>query len=200
VATPALVSSAAGQVAATAAHHDRFYVYALGILTSSVLMVPAIFGVMALLRDRLPRWAFLAGAVTQFGMLTAIGDSAGELVFWQVGAPGADRAQMVALTERYDDALGSSLVYAVGGLASLIGMAALAVGLWRCRVVPWWAGVLLLVATVANVQGFALASKPVLLGSYVVLLAAFAPMAAALVRRAPAELPAARQAGAAVPA
>lgn len=177
LAVPALRSTRSAELAAIAAHPGRFYVYALFLLASSYLLVPAFFGVMALLRDRGPRWAFFAGALAQAGLLIAIGDAATELMYWQMGAPGASRAQMVALAERYENAAGSSLIYTVGGLASLVGIALLAVGLWRTRVAPRWAAVALVAGGVANVVGFSVASQPVLIASYVVLLAAFAPMA-----------------------
>jgi hypothetical protein len=181
VAHPALKATTADQIAAIAAHPDRFYVYALFILLSEYLLVPALFGVMALLRERVPRWTFVAGAVAQTGLLVAIGDAATELVSWQMGAPGADRAQMVALSERYEGAPGASLIYTVGGLATLIGIALITVALWHTRVAPRWTAVALLVASMANVVGFSMGSQPVLVGSFVLLLAAFTPMALRLI-------------------
>jgi len=175
-AVPELQSTRSAELAAITAHPDRFYVYALFLLASSYLLVPAFFGVMALLRDRAPRWTFVAGALAQAGLLIAIGDAATELMYWQMGAPGANRAQMVALAERYEGAAGSSLVYTVGGLASLIGIALLSAGVWRTRVAPRWAAVALVAGGVGNVVGFSVASQPVLIASYLVLLAGFTPM------------------------
>lgn len=180
VAHPALKATVAEQIAAIAAHPGRFYVYALFILLSQYLLVPAIFGVMALLRERAPRWTFIAGAVVQTGLLVAIGDAATELVSWQMGAPGADRAQMVALSGRYENTAGSSLIYAIGGLATLVGIALISVALWRTRVAPRWTAVALLAGTVANVVGFS-TGQPVLIASYVVLLVSFVPMAQRLI-------------------
>jgi hypothetical protein len=186
VALPALRSTLPAEIAAIAAHPGRFYLYAIAMLISSYLLVPAFFGVLALLRDRAPTWAFLAGGLAQAGLLVAIGDAATELMFWQMGAPGADRAQMVALAERYDGAPGAALVYTVGGLAMLVGTALITVALWRTRVVPRWAAVALLVGAVANIQGFTWANQPLLVASYVVLLAGFAPMAVRLLEKQPA--------------
>lgn len=184
VALPALAGDPPTEIAALAAHPTRWYVYAIFMLISSCLLAPAVLGVMALLRDRAPRWSVLAGVLAQVGVLIGIGDAAVELVYWQMGAPGADRAQMVALADRYESALGSSLPFTVGGLAALIGMAALAAALWRTRVAPRWAAVGLLLGTVANVVGFS-TSQAVLVGSYVVLLAALTPMALRLAGRRP---------------
>jgi len=184
LAQPALSPTRTAEVAAIAAHPDRFYVYALAILLSSYLSVPAFFGVMAVLRERAPLWTVVAGGLAQFGLLVAIGDGATELLYWQMGAPGADRGQMAALADRYENAAGVSLIYSLGGLAIVVGTLLLAVATWRTRVVPRWSAVALLAGTIANIAGFTIASQPVLAASYVLLLAAFAPFAARLLRAA----------------
>jgi hypothetical protein len=183
VAQPALRATRSAEIPAIAAHPDRFYVYALAMLVSSLLLVPAFFGVLALLRERAPRWTFVAGAVAQTGLLIAIGDAAGELLYWQMGAPGADRGQMVALADRYENAAGSSVIYSIGGLAVVVGSLLIAVGLWRARALPRWAAVALAAGAVVQMVGFAAASQPLLIASFVLLLAAFVPVAGALLTR-----------------
>lgn len=184
VALPVLAGDPSTEIAGIAAHPTRWYVYAIFMLISSCLLAPAVLGVMVLLQDRAPRWSVLAGVIAQAGVLIGIGDAAVELVYWQMGAPGADRGQMVALAERYESAPGSSLPFTVGGVAALIGMALLAVALWRTRVAPRWSAVALLLGTVGNVIGFS-TSQALLVGSYVVLLAALTPMALRLLGRRP---------------
>lgn len=107
-ATPALSDGLPAEIAAIAAHPGRFYAYAICILLSSYLLVPAFFGVLVLLRERAPGWSVFAGGLAVTGLLIAIGDAAVELVYWQMGAPQADPAQMVALAERYENAFGSA--------------------------------------------------------------------------------------------
>jgi hypothetical protein len=180
VALPALRSTRSEEITAIAQHQDRFYVYAIGMLVSSYLLVPAFFAITNLMRGPAPRWACLAGGLTQLGLLIAIGDAATELMYWQMGSPDADHGQMVALADRYESALGSSLIYDLGGLAVLAGIVLVSAGLWRTRIVPRWTAVGLALSAVANVAGFAMASQPVLVGSYVVMLAALARIAAAV--------------------
>ncbi|HKC29789.1 MAG TPA: hypothetical protein VKB75_17370 [Jatrophihabitans sp.] len=177
-ALPALRDTRSAEIAAIARHQDRFYVYALGILLSSYLLVPAFFGIINLLRERSARWAYLAGGLAQVGMLVAIGDAATELMFWQMGSPTADHTQMTELANRYESAAGSALVYDIGGLAVLIGTLLVAVGLWRTRVVPRWAAAGVAVSVVANLAGFATANQPILVASYLVMLAALGRVAA----------------------
>jgi hypothetical protein len=181
VAAPALRTSTSAEIAAIAAHQDRFYVYAIAILISSYLLVPAFLGIVTLLRGRAPLWASAAAGLTLAGVLIAVGDAATELVYWQMGAPGADRQAMVALAERYQNAPGATLVYTVGGVSTLVGLAAVSVAIWRTRVVPRWAAPALLLGGVAQVVGFSVASQALLAGSYVVLLAAFVPVARTLI-------------------
>lgn len=196
VAHPALRDDLDQEIAAIAAHQGRYYVYALAIMISGYLLVPAFLGVLALLRDRATIWSTLAGGLAVAGLLVAVGDGAGELIYWQMGSPRADRAQMVALADRYENALGSSLPYTIGGLATLVGVLLVSVALWRTGVVPRWAAVGLLVGSVANIVGFSAVSRPTLIASYVVLLAAFVPMAQRLLGPADRPSMAARRSGA----
>jgi hypothetical protein len=177
VALPALRSARGAEIAAIASHPDRFYVYALTILLSSLLTVPAIFAVMRRLRGHKPVLTYVAGGLAQLGVLISIGDAAAELMYWKIGTPGANRSAMVALAERYENSSGVSLIYSVGGLLVVGGIAAIAFGLWRTRRAPRWAAAGLVVSVVMNIVGFGAASQPLLVVSYVVLLAAFGRIA-----------------------
>ena len=177
VALPALRTSRSAEIAAVAAHQHAFYVYGVCMLLSSYLLVPAVFGIMHLLPDGRPAWAFLGGGLTQVGLLVAIGDAATELVYWQMGAPGASAAQMAALADRYENAAGASSIYTIGGLVGMVGSAILAAGLIRMAVAPAWAALGLPVSYVVNVVGFSVASQPVLIASYLVMGIAFVKLA-----------------------
>ena len=76
VAIPGLSTSTKGELAQVAAHPERFHIYALASAISGYLMVAAVFGLMALLRERSPRTAYLAGGLTQIGTVVAVGDGA----------------------------------------------------------------------------------------------------------------------------
>jgi hypothetical protein len=172
VCMPAVKSHERAQVAVIAAHPERYYLFAILILASSILMVPALLGLMHLVRERAPRWGIIGGSLSILGALVAIADCGGQLVIWQMGARGADPAQMAALLKRYDDALGSSLPFTIGGLAVVVGAVVLGIGLYRARSAPAWAAAGLPVGMVLNVAGFASGSIPVLVVSGAVLLVA----------------------------
>lgn len=174
---PPLRASDRAQIAAIAVHPARWYVFSLFILLSSYLLVPAVLALMRVLRPSRPGWADLAGSLALFGILVSIGDSATELMYWQMGARGASLSQMAALAARYGAAPGVSLIYIAGGLAVLCGMVLLAAGLWRSRAVPAWTAAGLIVATVVNIVGLSSASVPLAIASYALMLAALGRIA-----------------------
>ncbi len=178
--TPALRTTASAELSAASAQPGRFYLYAICMLLSGYLLVPAVFALVELVRPARPGWALVAGVIAQTGMLVAVGDAAVELMFWQMGQPGADPGQMTALADRYDAAPGAALVYTIGGLATLVGVVMLGVLLWQSRALSLGAAVALPIGALANVVGFSIASQALLAGSYLILLVCFLPAATAL--------------------
>lgn len=173
VASPPLKSGTAAQLAEIARHPDRWYLYAIFITAGCALAVPAVIGVTSMLAGRAPRLALIGGALSLLGVLVAVGDATTELMYWQMAAPGADRAEMVALSDRYDNATGASLVFTVGGLALVVGLVLLAAGLWRLRAAPLWAAVCIPAGAIVNIAGFSLDSNLTVAGSNLVWLAGF---------------------------
>ena len=164
------------------------------------LLVPAVFALVDLVRPQRPWGALVTCVVAQIGMLVAIGDSASELVFWQMGAHRADLPAMAAVTDSYDSAPGSSIVYSIGGVFTLAGVIALGILLWRTHALPAWAAAGLPIGAIANIVGFGTASRTLLAGSYVVLAVALFPAAAAILRERVTTAPELVRAGAAVAA
>ncbi len=172
VAAPPLHSSTSAELAEIARHSNRWYVYALCIIISTGLLVPSIVGLVGLLGQRLPRLSLVGGGLALAGALVATGDAMTELMYWQMGAPGADRAQMVALSDRYDNATGASLIFTVGGLAVIVGLAIIGIALWRTRLAPAWAAVGVPAGAIVNIVGFSVSSNALVVASNILLLAA----------------------------
>ena len=171
LAWPAIKSDEAAQLAVIAQHPTRYYLCTILILGSSMLLVPALIGLMRMSVERSPVLSNLGGALSLLGALVAVGDSASQLVIWQMGARGADRAQMAALLHRFDNVAGSALVFTVGGLTIVVGIVLLSIALYRARAVPAWTSVGLVAGMVLNIVGFSAGSAGVLIVSSVVLLA-----------------------------
>ena len=182
---PPLRSGERAQIAAISAQPDRWYIFSLFILLSSIMLVPAMLALMRLLGHTRPAWALIAGSLAELGILIGIGDSATQLVFWQMGAPGASLGQMAALATRYDSAPGAALIFMIGGLATVCGTLLLSAGLWRAHAVPAWTAIAVAAATIANVVGLSANSVPITIASFALLLAAFARIAV-IVRSSPA--------------
>jgi hypothetical protein len=177
---PPFESDDGAQLSVIAQHPDRWYWFALLTLVGSMLIVPALIGIVSLLRERAPLAAYVGGTLAVLGALVSIGDSLEQLIIWQMGAGGADHAAMTALLARLDNATGLETIFNVGGLAVVLGPVILAIGLIRARIVPWWSAVCLPIAMVVNIVGFGAQSRTILAVSCVILLGAFAPLAAAL--------------------
>jgi hypothetical protein len=171
LASPAIKSDEAAQLAVIAQHPTRYYLFTIMILGSSMLLVPAVIGLMRMGAERSPRLSNIGGSLALLGSLVAVGDSTSQLVIWQMGAHGADRAQMAALLHRYDNVAGSSIVFNVGGLAVVVGIVLLSVALYRSQAAPAWACGGLVAGVVLNIVGFSAGSTGILILSSVVLLA-----------------------------
>jgi hypothetical protein len=171
IASPAIKSDNADQLAVIAQHPDRYYLFSIFAFAGIALLIPAILGLMQMTSERAPRWGNVGGALSLVGVVVAAGDALSQLIIWQMAAPGADRAQMVALLKRYDEAAGSTLPFTIGGLALLAGCVMLAIGLRRARAVPVWVAVGFPVGIFMNIAGFTGASVALLVASSVVLLA-----------------------------
>jgi hypothetical protein len=172
VASPAIKSNETAQIAVIAQHPARYYLFTILILGSSMLLVPALIGLMRITAERSPRLSNIGGALSLLGALVAVGDSTSQLVIWQMGARGADRAQMAALLHRYDNVAGASVLFSVGGLSVVVGVLLLSIALYRAKAAPAWAAAGVLAGTVLNVVGFSASSVGILIVSSVVLLAA----------------------------
>jgi hypothetical protein len=170
-AAPPLKRSAGAQLAEIARHQDRWYLYALLITISSWLLVPAMLGLIGLVSERAPRLSLIGGGLALLGVLVAIGDATVELMYWQMGAAGADRAQMAALADRYENAAGSSLPFVIGGLALIAGLVLLAIALWRTGAAPAWAAAGIPVGVVLNIVALSSSNTALVIASNVVLLA-----------------------------
>jgi hypothetical protein len=169
---PALKSDEGAQLGVIAQHSDAWYWFTVLLLVGSLLLVPALLGIAALVSEKAPRLGFVGGVLAVGGALISIGDVMSQLMTWQMVTAGADRAQMAGLLERFDTASGVATIFTVGGLAVLIGTALLSIGLVRGRVAPAWAAIGLSVAVIVNIAGFGASSNAVVALSWAILLAA----------------------------
>ena len=126
---------------------DMFYISMVLLIAGLVLLVPAILGLMHLLRERHPTTGHVGGGLALFGTMMFMLSAGGGLMLWQMVRGGADRAEMVALFDRFMSTTGSA-VFPYLGLAFCAGMIVLAAGLYLARFVHWSTAALLVIAPV----------------------------------------------------
>ena len=152
---PASDMDEATQVATIADNLDAWYVAHLLAFVSIVLVVPAVLGLMHMQRERQVALGHVGGGLAILGLLALTGLVAMELVLWQMAGAG-NTAETVALLERLNETAGIVIPFVLLSFGFSLGMATLAVGLYRARAVQSWMAVL--VAVGAILFGFAVAT------------------------------------------
>ncbi len=137
---PASDTDEATQVATIADNLDAWYAAHLLALVSIVLMVPALLGLMHMLRERQVTLGHVGGGLAMIGLLALVGIVAMEIVMWQLVSEG-DRAAAVTLLQALQESAGFLIPFALMSFGVAIGMALLAVGLYRARAVQSWMAV-----------------------------------------------------------
>jgi hypothetical protein len=150
---PELHDGSAAQLVEVAAHRDAWYAASLIGLLSIVLAVPAVLGLMHMLRERRVADGHVGGAMALLGLLAFTGLTAIAMVAWQMPA-GAD---MAAVLERVEETTGTMIPFYLGSFLWAVGMCVLAFGLHSARAVSPISAACLAVGGIALVVGFAAA-------------------------------------------
>ena len=152
---PASDMDEATQVATIADNLDAWYTAHLLALVAIVLTVPALLGLMHMLRERQVTLGHVGGGLAMLGLLAFTGIVAMELVLWQMATAGST-SDASALLERLNETAGIVVPFVVVSFGFSLGVACLAIGLYRARAVQSWMAVS--VAGGAVLFGFAMAS------------------------------------------
>ena len=153
----------------------------LFVFTGAFLTVPATLALMRVLGPRSPKLAAIGGSLHLVGWIAIVGVLMGDVIAVQMVARGTPSADQVELYRRI---MTSVPVIALNVVATLhvIGGILLGIALWRTRIVPLWAGVAATLAQpihlVSNIAGI----LPVDVLTWIALSAAFAPVAAIVLR------------------
>jgi hypothetical protein len=134
---PASDMNEATQVATIQDNLDAWYVAHLLALISIAVMVPAMLGLMHMLREREVAFGHVGGGLAMLGLLAFAGIVGMELAMWQMAAGGSTR-EAVALLERLNNTAGIVIPFAFVSFGFALGLACLAAGLYRARAVQSW--------------------------------------------------------------
>jgi uncharacterized membrane protein len=154
IVSPSSDNDAGAILAATAEHQDRFYISTVLAIAGAVLLLPALLGLMHMLREKQVALGHVGGGLSLLGNLAFMLFFGVSLMQWQMVRGGADTGEMTALLDRFMNTTGSAVFFFLS-LAFTIGMVVLAVGLYRARAVHWsTAGALAIGAVVLQVAFF----------------------------------------------
>jgi hypothetical protein len=134
---PASSMNEATQVATIQDNLDAWYVAHLLALISIALTVPVVLGLMHMMREREVAFGHVGGGLAMLGLLAFAGIVGMELAMWQMAAGGSTR-EAVALLERLNSTAGIVIPFAFVSFGFALGLACLAVGLYRARAVQSW--------------------------------------------------------------
>jgi hypothetical protein len=151
------------ELSVAAGYPARYYAYVLLGLAGSVALVPAVYGIVkrtCLCRGRL---GAIGGGLALIGAALSLADWGGELVKVEMGALSTTyHDAMVALLGRFDSSARIAAPLQLSGIAFLLGMILLSIGLFRGRTAPGWVCIGLIAGTLGNLAGFATGSLIVL--------------------------------------
>ena len=138
VVSPELETEAGPALSVAADNADRFYAANLIAIIGLMLVVPAILGVMHMIRERRPAHSGIGGTLALIGVFATLVGQGVALVIWEMARNGADSAANTAVLDAALNDAGLVLPVYLLGYAAAIGVIVLAVGLWMSRVVDWW--------------------------------------------------------------
>jgi hypothetical protein len=152
IATPQPSGSTAARLASFAQHRDQLLVGVLCGLASSMCFAPALFGLLHKIRNRGVVYAHVAAALIIYGLVTQAAVFGINVMFWVMTKPGMNHAAMVNLLNGLQHgpaAAGAPLL--AGQYLFALGVVLLGVAIWRARLAPRWAGILVALWPVADI-------------------------------------------------
>ena len=137
VVTPAASNNSdAALIQAAASDPDRWISGALLALAGWALFLPAVLGLMHMLRERGVAFGHVGGALALAGTVCAIANTTLFVMIWQMGAGGTD--QMIGLLERLGTETASGVVLFILPVLVTIGALVLCWGLTATHIAPLW--------------------------------------------------------------
>jgi hypothetical protein len=138
VVSPKLETTAGAQLRSATGHADRYYVANLVAMIGLILVVPAVLGVMHMLRERRPGYSAVGGGLTVLGVLTSLVGVGVGFVIWEMARHGGDSAANTSVVHGLLNDAGAMIPVSLIGLLGAVGAVILGVGLYMARVVDWW--------------------------------------------------------------
>jgi hypothetical protein len=148
---PQSSGSAAAQLANFAQHRDQLLAGLLLGIASSMMFVPALFGLLHQIRERGVVYAHIAAAMIVYGVVATAALWGVNATFWVMAKPGMNRSAMVTLLNGIEHAPAVGAPLLASQYLFALGVVLLGVAVWRARLAPRWAGILVALFPVADV-------------------------------------------------
>jgi hypothetical protein len=171
IVSPELKTGATDQLKVATAHVDRYYIATLIGLVGLVLLVPAILGVMHMLRERRPGYGLTGGALATIGLLAAVASTGVGFVTWEMARHGGASAANSSVLHAVIHDTGAMIpLYALTFLIA-VGFIVMSAGMYLGRIVDWWMALLVAAGAVCVCVSFPAASLALgIVGSAVLLV------------------------------
>jgi len=131
-----------------AEHSTRFLAANLLAVLLQILLVPALLGLLHLLKGRGVVLGHIGGGLALAGVFGYMGVLATEFVVLQMAQ--GDRREMISLAERVYGSVGFAVFLMMFLFGLLLGLIVLSVALWRARIAPIWAAACIALASVLD--------------------------------------------------
>ena len=150
--TPQPSGNAATQLASFTQHRDQLLIGVLCGLASSMCFVPALFGLLHQIRNRGVACAHVAAALIVYGLVTSAALDGINAMFWVMTKPQMNHAAMANLLNglQHGSAVAGAPLLA-GHYLFAVGMVLLGAAVWRARLAPRWAGILVALWPVSDI-------------------------------------------------
>jgi len=129
-------------------YSTRFLAANLLAVLLQILLVPALLGLLHLLKGREVALGHIGGGLALAGVFGYMGVLATEFVVLQMAQ--GDRREMISLAERVYGSVGFAVFLMMFLFGLLLGLIVLSVALWRARIAPIWVAVCIALASVLD--------------------------------------------------
>lgn len=164
-------------LAEIAADRGAWEAAAILSMASAVLIVPAAFALLHLLRERAVALGHIGATLLLIGAFGLFAMSTYDFVLAEMVVPEADAGQMVPLAERVEGSSGFLVVLISLTAGMTLGVILLGVALWRAATVPAWVGAVLVGSQIVIAAGHGTASRLVVGAGFALLTIGFLPVA-----------------------
>jgi hypothetical protein len=137
VISPRLETEAAAQLRVAAEHVDRFYIVNLVAMVGVALLIPAVLGLMHMVRERRPFEGAVGGGLTILGLLATMASFGFAFAIWQMVSDGV-QASDVTLLDNLNNTTGIVVPIYIVGFVGCAGFVLLMLGMFRAHVIDWW--------------------------------------------------------------